>query len=137
MLLLVLYLQEFPGDLRPPNYPDPTNMDRLLARTEVERRDDYIDTLHAQLGEKHPLVQLVKWCLHNIPARRPSADILIQQLEGVQIPDPYQHLMKVETMKLLRLKDDLLQQLQVCTDLCSVVRMCIEIDCLLNVQCHC
>ena len=118
MLLLVMYLQEFPGDLRPPNYPDPTNMDRLLARTEVERRGDYIDTLHAQLGEKHPLVQLVKLCLHNIPARRPSADILIQQLEGVQIPDPYQHLTKVETMILLRQKNDQLQQLQVCTDLC-------------------
>ena len=121
MSLLVLYLQEFPGDLRPHTYPDPTNMDRLVARTEVERRDDYIDTLHTQLGEKHPLVQLVKWCLHNIPARRPSADILIQQLEGVQIPDPYQHLTKVETMILLKQKDDLLQQLQVCTGLCSVV----------------
>ena len=54
-----------------------------MGHSEVERRRDYIQTLHGQLGEEHPLVQLGHQCLQNIPARRPSAEELLQQLEAV------------------------------------------------------
>ena len=76
--------QVFPGDLLPHTYPDPDNPDHLLARSEVERRRDYIQPLHEQLGEQHPLLELVCRCLHNIPAQRPSAEELLQQLEAVK-----------------------------------------------------
>ena len=84
-------LQVFPGSLLPSTYADPESPDRLLARSELERRRDYIQTLHRQLGEQHPLVQLVQQCLHNNPARRPSAEELLQQLEATraQIEQPY------------------------------------------------
>ena len=53
-----------------------------MGRSEVERRTNYIHPLCEQLGEQHPLVQLVCQCLHNIPAQRPSAEELLQQLEA-------------------------------------------------------
>ena len=109
-------LQVFPGSLLAHNYPDPQNPDHLLARSEVERRREYIQPLHGQLGEEHPLVQLVHRCLHNTPARRPSAEELLQQLEAVraQIEGPYGQLVKVDMEKLrtLREKDTEIRRLQ-------------------------
>ena len=68
-----IFAQVFPRDLLPPTYADTQNPGHLLARSEVERRRNYIAPLHQQLGERHPLVQLVKQCLDNNPANRPSA----------------------------------------------------------------
>ena len=69
----------------------------------MERRTDYIQPLHEQLGEQHPLLQLLCQCLHNTPDQRPSAEELLQQLETVrpQIERAYgkQHV-KVEMAKL-------------------------------------
>ena len=79
-----LFTQVFPGTLHPPNYPDPDNPGRLLGRSEVDRRTDYIQPLREQLGEQHPLLQLVCQCLHNTPAQRPSTEELLQQLEAVR-----------------------------------------------------
>ena len=80
---------------------------RRLARTEVERRDKYIKLLHQQLGEQHPLVLLVKQCLDDEPLERPLAQELLQRLEDMrtQIEDPYQHLTKLDAMRMLREKD--------------------------------
>ena len=110
----------FPGSLLPPNFPDPDNPDHLIGRSEVERRREYIQLLHEQLPQRHPLVQLVHQCLHNTPARRPSAEELLQQLEAVRAQiegGPYGQLVKVDMEKLrmvrtLREKDTEIGQLQ-------------------------
>ena len=106
----------FPGTLLPHTYADPQNPDHLFARSEVERRRDYTQSLYRQLGEEHPLVQLVHQCLCNTPARRPSAEELLQQLEAVraQIEGPYGQLVKVdiEKVRLLREKDTEIRRLQ-------------------------
>ena len=112
--------QVFPGSLLPPNYADAENPDRLLARSEVERRRDYIQTLHGQLGEQHPLVQIVHQCLHNTPSRRPSAAELLPRLEVVraEIEGPYGSqlkkvdVVKVGMMKALREIGNLQEQMQ-------------------------
>ena len=121
----------FPGTLLPHNYEDPRNPDCLLARSEVERRRDYIQPLHGQLGEEHPLVQLVHQCLRNTPARRPSAEELLHQLEAVraQIEGPYGQIVNVnldmKKVRVLREKDteirglqQQMQQLEVCVGTC-------------------
>ena len=108
----------FPGSLLPHTYPDPQNPDRLLARSEVERRRNYIQQLHGQLGEEHPLVQLVHQCLHNTPARRSSAEELLQLLEGMraQIEGPYGQIVNVnldmKKVRVLREKDAEIGRLQ-------------------------
>ena len=81
-------MQVFPGTLLPPNYPDPDNSGHLVGRSEMERRTDYIQALYKELGEQHPLVQLVCQCLHNIPAQRPSAEDLLEQLDA-QMKEAY------------------------------------------------
>ena len=110
-----LHIQDFPGDLLPPTHPDPENRRKILGRSELERRGDYIAQLHRQLGEWYPIVQLVKECLDNDPEYRPSSEDVLQRLEGMrsQIRDPYQDLTMVEMMKLLEQKDREIQsQLQ-------------------------
>ena len=96
--------QVFPGSLLPCPYEDPQNPDHLLARSEVERRREFIQLLHEQLPEQHPLVQLVHRCLCNTPARRPSAKELLQQLEAVRAQieggGPYGQLVSVNMEKL-------------------------------------
>ena len=98
-------LQVFPGSLLPSTYSDPQNSDHLMARSEVERRRDYIQPLYVLVGEEHPLVQLILQCLHNTPARRPSAEELLQQLEEMrtQIEGPYGQIVNVNVdMKKVR-----------------------------------
>ncbi len=72
----------------------------------MERRRDYIAQLHQQLGQDHPLVQLIKRCLGNDPAHRPSAEEVLQQLEQVEIEDPYQHLTKLEMIRVIEGKEE-------------------------------
>ena len=110
----------FPGSLLPPNFPDPDNPDRLMGRSEVERRREFVQLLHEQLPEQHPLVQLVHQCLQNDPARRPSTEELLQQLEAVRAQvegGPYGQFVSVNMEKLrmvraLREKDTEIGHLQ-------------------------
>ena len=74
-----------------------------MGRSEVERRTVYIQLLQEQLGEQHPLLELVCQCLHNTPAQRPSAEELLEQLEATRSQIKGTHgsqQMKVEMAKL-------------------------------------
>ena len=62
----------FPGDLLPSTYTDPRK-NKVKARTELERRQQYISTLEGKLGRENGLVILIKECLVNDPGRRPTA----------------------------------------------------------------
>ena len=46
---------------------------KLLARSEVERREEYIKKAEQILGEKHVLIVMMKKCLDLDTAKRPSA----------------------------------------------------------------
>ena len=58
------------------------------------------------------MVQLVEQCLDDDPEDRPPANVILERLEGMRIPDDYQHLTKVEMMKLLKRKEGENQSLQ-------------------------
>jgi len=98
--------QVYPGDLLCHTYADPQNRRCLIGRSEVERRQTYFTRLYQQLGKRHPLVQLVERCLDNDPEYRPSAVDVLQQLEAVEIEDPYQHLTKLDMIRLLQQQTD-------------------------------
>ena len=78
----------FPGHLLEPTYTDPENHHRLLGRSELERRGQYIEQLDYQLpiarGGPHPFVQLVNKCLQNEPSNRPTSEELIASLEEMK-----------------------------------------------------
>ncbi len=64
---------------------DPHNPGRLIGRSEVERREVYMETLKDQLLKSHPiLVEMVTNCLHNTPQTRPTAEQLLETLTPVQ-----------------------------------------------------
>ena len=53
--------------LLPAMYPD--EQGSLHPRSEVKRRQKSIDTVTELLGKNHPLVVLLKHCLHNLPGQ--------------------------------------------------------------------
>ena len=82
MFILLQLSQRFPGDLLPTAFYDAGN---LQARNEVQRREQYIETLEAHIGRYHPaLVELVKGCLHNAPEQRPTTDDLLARLQRMR-----------------------------------------------------
>ena len=88
-----MYSQVFPGALLEPTFPDSDNPEKLVGRSEVERRGLYFQQLEKTLlrGEQHPFFELVKHCLHNIPSKRPTTEVLLQTLEEMraEIEGPY------------------------------------------------
>ncbi len=79
--------QTFPNDLKAARYHDVVTR-RLVARSEIERREDYIEPMKAVLGETHPLVQLTLACLEYVSEDRPSAVVVLRGLEefGTTLP---------------------------------------------------
>jgi len=64
--------------LLPPTYPD--EQGSLHARSEVKRRQKSIDEASKLLGKDHPLVVLLKHCLHNLPGQRPRASEVLAKI---------------------------------------------------------
>ena len=77
-LAIFTLTRTFP-DLKAATYFDT----KIIARSEVERRDDLFQQLYEELEEEHELVTLSKQCLSNNPAERPTADQALQRLARV------------------------------------------------------
>ena len=74
--------QTFPKDLKPHTYPDPVTR-RLVGRTEIERREIFVQQMKTSLGEAHPLVKVTLDCLKHFAEDRPSAVEVLGRLEEV------------------------------------------------------
>ena len=61
--------QTYPESLLPSTYTDPST-EMLHARSEVERREEYISTLIVKLTKDHVVTKIILQCLHNTPERR-------------------------------------------------------------------
>ena len=74
-----------------------------MARSEVERRGQYLEQLEKMLpdGVNHPLVHLVKKCLRNTPSQRPTADELVSSLEEMEadIEGPYGDIARADAVR--------------------------------------
>ena len=79
--------QIFPKDLKPATYQDPASR-RIVGRSEIERREHYIQPMRATFGETHPLVKLTLGCLEYDPKDRPSAVEVSRRLEEVGRMNP-------------------------------------------------
>ena len=95
-LALFTLTQVFPV-LKAPNYIDRATR-RRIARSEIERRVDYIQQIRDKFGQQHVLVSIVEHCLEDLPEDRPSIEEVIRQLEETktQIPDRYGEMTKLE-----------------------------------------
>ena len=79
ILAIFTLSQTFPCNLLAPTYRDERR--KLIARTELERRDNYMQKTRAQLRKGHPLVKAIEQCLENSPDDRPSIQQVLELLE--------------------------------------------------------
>ena len=68
----------------PPSYYDSSG--KLCARSEVKRRERFVEAAKQLLSENHPLLTLIKQCLHNKPTQRPHTGELLIRLQGMISP---------------------------------------------------
>ena len=94
--------QTFPCDPLHHTYTDEES-GLLKARTELERRDEYMQKIYSQLRKDHPLIQMIKRCLHNAPARRPDIHEVLRLLEQAraEIRDEESDMNKLELVRAL------------------------------------
>ena len=102
--------QTFPKNLKPATYRDPATR-KIIGRSEIERREDYIISMKAALGETHPLVQLTLACLEYDQEDRPSAAVVLRGLEevGTTLPQNCTQT-KLELIQQVAVKDEEIQQ---------------------------
>ena len=100
--------QTFPKDLKPSTYHN-SNTRKLVARSEIERREHYIQLMQASLGETHPLDKLTLDCLEYLPEDRPSALEVLRGLQEVGriVPQSCTET-KLELVQQIVRKDDLI-----------------------------
>ena len=99
IVLCLLKLQLFPGDLLEPNYADPNDPERLMGHNEVEQRQLYFEQL-----KEEALALLIKSCLHNSLSRRPTAEQVVRALEEARatIEGAYGELATVDAVRQVR-----------------------------------
>ena len=69
--------QAFPCNLLAPTYREGR---KHKARTELERRESYMRMIRRQLRGKHPLLQMIEWCL-DFPEDRPNIGEVLRLME--------------------------------------------------------
>ena len=104
--------QIFPKDLKPHNYRDPKTR-KIVGRSEIERRDQYIQAMQVALGEMHPIVKLTLDCLEYEPEDRPSAVDVLRRLKevGRTIPQICAET-KLELIRQISVKDKEIKHIQ-------------------------
>lgn len=99
--------QEFPGNMKALFYIGPNDV--MVARSEVERREEYFALLHSQLQLDCylPLVQMVEQCLSNVSKKRPTAGMILEVINKVNIGSGHEQLSdKIKTMKMIMKSGD-------------------------------
>ena len=89
---------------------------RLRARTELERRSEYMQQVEQQLracGQlrgDHPLIRLIQQCLQNDPSKRPGIREVLHLLEEARagVRDEYMSLSKFDLIQHLHVSFDIL-----------------------------
>ena len=104
--------QTFPKDLKPATYLDPLSQ-RIVGRSEIERREHYIQLMQAALGETHLLVKLTLDSLAFAAQQRPSAVEVLRQLEefGRTVPQNCTET-KLELIQQISQKEEMIKQIQ-------------------------
>ena len=95
-LALFTMTQVFPGTLLHFTYTDKVR--GIIGRSEVERREEYMDSLWGRFGDSNRMVQLITQCLANSPEERPSPIDALHRLDRVQRKVNHYYVMCVYTV---------------------------------------
>ena len=118
VLTLYCIVQEFPSALLPPTHQD--HGGPLVARSELERRQQYVSRAHQLLRSSRPeyeLVHVMEECLNNAPAARPVVGELVARLQALleRLEGGYSERNKLELVRLLHQADTNLEQVRATT----------------------
>ena len=105
--------------------------ERVISRTEVERRRVYLDKLHLKLASGHDVSMLIQNCLSNSADTRPSASQVVKTFDNLNEHyhfDDYQAHDAFRQYEAPPLKvAENRQKIMVCTILCVIIPQCIPI----------
>ena len=98
ILMIHVLSGRWPLPLREPNYVNPENRAQLLAVSEAERRDEYL----RDIGNAHPLMDLILRCVSNDPEQRATAAQMVQRMEHMTRHSPPAFPNRVEMLQRIR-----------------------------------
>ena len=98
ILMIHVLSGKWPLPLREPNYVNPENRAQLLAVSEAERRDKYLQ----DIGNTHPLMDLILRCVSNDPEQRATAVEMVQRMEHMTRDSPPAFPNRVEMLQRIR-----------------------------------
>ena len=83
----------------------------LVGRTEIERRGNYMQQIVWQFRDGHPLIQMIKRCLKNLPEDRPTVEGVVRLLEQAraEVEDSEYDVSKLALVQALKQRTQLLQ----------------------------
>ena len=99
VLAIFTVSESFPCHLPPPTYWE-DGQQCEIGRSELERRKQYVDLVRWQLGEGHPLIQIIERCLE-VPDKRPKVHEILHLLEDAR-KEVKEELNKLELFQALR-----------------------------------
>ena len=97
--------QQFPEEILSPNFYD--HHQKLIARSELERRVQYMHMVYEYVGHDHPLVHMIESCLNNLPSARPKIERVMQIMEQAEAePKGLMDMNKLELLTELQVKSE-------------------------------
>ena len=85
VLAMFVLAQQFPHELKAPNYVDEAK-GSLVARSELERRVEYMENVYSKFPKSHPLIQMIEQCLKNSSKARPTIDQALELIKQAEAP---------------------------------------------------
>ena len=98
VLMIHVLSGRWPLPLHEPNYVNPENRAQLLPVSEAERRDEYL----RDIGDAHPLMDLILRCVSNDPQQRATATQMVQRMEHMTRHSPPAFPNRVEMLQRIR-----------------------------------
>ena len=98
VLMIHVLSGRWPLPLRDPTYINPQNRAQLLGVSEAERRDEYL----RDIGNAHPLMDLILRCVSNDPEQRATAAQMVQRMEDMTRHSPPAFPNRVEMLQRIR-----------------------------------
>ena len=108
VLAIFVLSQTFPKPLSAA-YMDARRM--MVGRTELERRANYMQQIHSQLRNGHPLIVMIQRCLKNLPQDRPAVRQVVELLDEAktEVQDVESDMNKLELVQSVREKTQHIQ----------------------------
>ena len=98
ILMIHVLSGRWPLPLRQPIYINPENRAQLLPVSEAERRDEYL----RDIGNAHPLMDLILRCVSNDPRQRATAAQMVQRMDHMTRHSPPAFPNRVEMLHRIR-----------------------------------